>query len=151
MNSISSKKFFKNYGVFLLILIVFVAVLAYLIFLSKPFWKDNLKVTVEKVLEEKQPGKWFVNDYIEINNPMTTSAAAYNIISSDTKTEAKAVILRIITFYGPVSALYIVHDKENIEFVGIASLHGRISKQIGSSNNDMRIKYWAKRIPAFFE
>ena len=150
MNNISNKNFFKNYGIFLLILIISFLVLIYMVYLSKGFWKDNLKNSIETVLEEKQPGEWIINDYIDIKNPMTTNAAAYNIVNKN-GTEAKAVILRIITFYGPASGVYIMHDENNIEFAGFCSIHGRIANQINGGSKDIRVEYWAKRIPELFE
>jgi len=149
MNNISNKKFFKNYGIFLAILIVSFLTLIYMVYLSKGFWRENLKNSIETVLEEKQSGEWIINDYINIKNPMATNAAAYNIVNKN-GTKAKAVILRVITLYGPASGVYIMHDQNNIEFVGFCSIHGRILKQI-EGNKDIRVEYWAKRIPELFE
>ena len=64
MNNISNKKFFKNYGIFLLILIVSFLTLIYMVYLSKGFWRDNLQDSVETVLEEKQPGTWIMGDLL---------------------------------------------------------------------------------------
>ena len=150
MNNISNKKFFKNYGIFLLILIVSFLTLIYMVYLSKGFWRDNLQDSVETVLEEKQPGTWIMGDFIELKNPMATNAAAYNVVDKNGN-EAKAVILRIITFYGPVSGVYIMHSESDVEFIGFCSIHGRIAYQLGDGKNDIRVEYWAKRIPELFE
>lgn len=151
MNNISNKKFFKNYGIFLLILIISFLVLIYLTILSRNFWKDNLKESITTVLEENQPEKWEIGNFIDLDVPLSSSSAAYEVKNLKTKKEGKVVIIRVITFFGPASAVFIYHDEENIEFIGYSNIHGRISAQLKSHNSDARINYWKKQVREIFK
>ena len=52
MAEITNKKFFTNYAFFLLILLVVFGILIYPAIVSKKSWNNNLRVSVQKVLNE---------------------------------------------------------------------------------------------------
>lgn len=146
MNNISSKDFFRNYGLMIFLVIVIIGILIPMTFLSNGSWTKGLRVSVENVLNETD-SDWIVNDNIEITSPMTTNAAAYKVFNSKTKEEAEAVILRITTLYGPQAAVFVYHQDETVTFQGYSSLHGRIAKQISQRGFDKRVDYWQQKVP----
>ena len=146
MQEITNKKFFINYAFFLLILSVLFGILIYATVLSRKSWNNNLSKSVQKVLDEYDQGTWTVNESIAINKPIGVNCAAYQIKNNKNNSSAKAIILRITTFYGPLPAVFIYNDDENISFAGFSSRHGRV-RQEESNKSDKRIKYWQSKIP----
>lgn len=147
MQEITNKKFFINYAFFLLILSVLFGILIYATVLSRKSWNNNLSKSVQKVLDEYDQGTWTVNESIAINKPIGVNCAAYQIKNNKNNSSAKAIILRITTFYGPLPAVFIYNDDENISFAGFSSLHGRVRQEAESNKSDKRIKYWQSKIP----
>ena len=147
MEEITNKKFFKNYGFFVLILLVVFGILTYSTVLSKKSWINNLKTTVENVLNEYQPQIWIVEKNIVIDKPISISSSAYEVKNVNNNKLYKAVIIRITTFYGPLSAVYLCDEDNRVEFAGYSSLHGRINYQLGKNLNDKRVEYWQLKIP----
>lgn len=144
----SYKKFFITYGIFIGIVAFCILILIYSVFTSKKSWQKNLQVCVEKVLAEKKPElKAEILDFQTIENPFTVNAACYNLKDTETNSLYKAVILRIVTLYGPFPAVYLVDSDNNVEFIGFSSIHGRVAVQLESKKADRRIELWAKRIP----
>ena len=86
MQEISNKNFFKNYAFFILILLVIFAVLSYTVVVSKKSWSKNLAVSVQKVFDEEEPGRWKVGNSITVNNPVTVNCAAYEVVDVKTNT-----------------------------------------------------------------
>ena len=149
MVEITNKKFFTNYAFFLLIILVIFGLLIYPVILSRKSWTYNLKTSVQKVLDEYQ-NEWTVTTPIEINKPVTTSCAAYNIKNKNTGEQAKAVILRVTTFYGPLPAVFIYDESQTenkVIFAGYSSLHGRVKTQLDQADSDKRREYWQSKIP----
>ena len=147
MQEITNKKFFINYAFFLLILSVLFGILIYATVLSRKSWNNNLSKSVQKVLDEYDLGTWTVNESIAINKPIGVNCAAYQIKNNKNNSSAKAIILRVTTFYGPLPAVFIYNDDENISFAGFSSLHGRVRQEAESNKSDKRIKYWQSKIP----
>lgn len=147
MQEINNKNFFKNYAFFILILLVIFAILSYTVILSKKAWNKNLATAVQKVLDENEPDSWKVGNSITVNNPVTVNCAAYEIINIKNNTRQQAVIVRIVTFYGPVSAVYTYEEGQTARFAGYSSLHGRIKTQLMNNKSDKRREYWQNKIP----
>ena len=57
------------------------------------------------------------------------------------------MILRTQTLYGPLPGVFLIDSEENVEFVGFASLHGRIAEQIKNNAKSERIHFWKEKIP----
>ena len=121
--------------------------LFYSIFISRKPWQKYLKTQIENVLEENEPNKWLVGNYIPINNPFTLSSACYEAKLKKSGEVYKVVIIRIQTFYGPVSAIFTVDKEEKVDFIAYSSLHGRVATQLNNSQADKRLEYWKKKIP----
>lgn len=147
MENVSYKVFFKNYGIFLAVITVIFGILIYSIILSKKSWNNNLRIAVEKVLDEQDPNQWTIGNNRPIKNPLSLTSACYEVRNRRTGEIFNAVIIRVETFYGPLPAVYICDSENNVTFIGYSSLHGRIEKIIKSNSGDKRIEYWQKKIP----
>lgn len=146
MENFSYKKFFRNYAIVAAFLIVSFVILIYSVKLTQKKWISGLKNSVENVLNENGDD-WQVLDNIEIKSPMTTNAAAYNIVNIKSKEICQAVIVRVTTLYGPVACVFTCND-DIVSFAGFSSLHGRIAVQFNDKNFDQRIDYWQKKVPS---
>lgn len=143
----SYKNFFKNYGFFLAIIVVLFLILFYSVYASRNSWQKYLKIQIETVLDEKDPNNWVVGNFQKIDNPFCLNAAAYEAKFKKTGDNFTIMIIRIQTFYGPVSAVFTVDKENNVNFVGYSSLHGRVETQLENAFSDKRLDYWKKKIP----
>ena len=114
--------------------------------ISKKSWKNNLRTAVEVTLEENQPGIWKIDRNIEINNPFTLNAACYEARNSKDGEVYKAIIIRVVTNYGPLPAVFVCDKNMNVELIGFSSLHGRVGKQIEATKNSKQIMFWKYKI-----
>jgi len=149
--TISYKSFFTNFIIFILIIGFLFGLLSYTIIISRKYWDNNLKLTVSRFLEEKEPETWTVDNAILINNPLITSAASYDIRNKKNGENYKAVIIRVQTFYGPMPGIFIVDKNEYVDFKGYATLHGRVAPLLNNFKESKRIDYWKKRIPGIIQ
>ncbi|MCQ2588844.1 MAG: hypothetical protein MJ179_00310 [Treponema sp.] len=147
MKNFSYKQYFRNYAIAAALLLAAFLILIYSVKLSRNSWVNGLRASVEKVLNENGD-VWLVGDTIEISSPMTTNAAAYNIINKQTKEVSEAVILRVTTLYGPLACVFTCDENNNVEFAGFSSLHGRIATQFRDKSFDQRIEYWQRKVPS---
>lgn len=148
---ISYKKFFENYLIFIGVLIVVFLILVYLAISAKKSWNKNLKTSVQTVLEEKQPGLWQVGNSIKINNSFTMNAACYEAKNFNDGEEYKVIMLRVVTYYGPLAGVFTINKNNSVDFIGFSKLHGRIEKQSEHLQNSKQITYWKNRIPLILE
>ena len=142
----SYKTFFINYAIFVLIAAAVFGILIYIIKVSQKSWDKNLKSVVEYSLEEIEPDTWEIGTNIKINNPLTTSAACFDARNKKSGESCKAIIIRLQTFYGPHTGIYIVENNGKIVFKGYSSIHGRCAAQLTSTLTGRRVEYWNKRI-----
>lgn len=147
MKNFSYKQYFRNYAIAAALLLAAFLILIYSVKLSRNSWVNGLRASVEKVLNENGD-VWLVGDTIEISSPMTTNAAAYNIINKQTKEVSEAVILRVTTLYGPLACVFTCDENNDVEFAGFSSLHGRIATQFRDKSFDQRIEYWQRKVPS---
>ena len=143
---ISYKNFFINYAIFVLIASAVFGILIYVIKVSQKSWDKNLKAAVEYTLAESEPDTWEIGKSVRIINPLSAGAACFDARNKKSGETAKAIIIRIQTFYGPHCGVFIVQNDGKINFKGYSSLHGRIAKQLQNSYNGRRVEYWSKRI-----
>ena len=149
MQEISNKKFFKNYAFFILILVILFTILSYFVIIARKSWTKNLAVTVQKVLDEKEQGRWKVGAPVEINKPLTVNCSAYEVTDSKDDSSETVIIIRIINFSGPMPAVYLYNDNKGYaDFIGYSSLHGRINTQLMNNKSDKRREYWQNTVPA---
>ena len=151
IQNISYKDFFIRYGIFVAILTILIGLLIYPIKVSQKFWTHNLRTTVEKVLDERNPNTWTVENSVNINNQFTTNAACYDARNRKTGDVYKAMIVRIQTLYGPLPAVFLIDNNREVDFVGYSSLHGVVNEQLMNNTNSKRIKYWIEKIPTILE
>lgn len=145
--TISYKNFLINYLIFVLISAVVFLLLVYTVKVSQKNWDKNLKVTVQTFLDENESDTWLVENACKINNPLTTSAACYDVKNKKNGEYYKAVIIRVQTFYGPTLGVFVGDQQNNFEFKGYALIHGRIASKLSKHNSSRRIEYWKDRIP----
>lgn len=152
MQEISNKKFFKNYAIFILILLVIFSVLSYSVIAAKKSWVKNLSITVQNTLNETEAGRWKLGNNITINKPLTVNCAAYEVLDTIDNQIKNAVILRMVTIYGPVSCVFVYDEqKGTVEFIGYSSLHGRIRTQLMNNKSDKKQEYWKEKIPEILD
>ena len=145
-SNFSTKVFFIHYGIFFAFILLVSAVLVYTIYVSRASWFKNLKTACETVLEESEPGEWTLGETVELKNPAKTATVCYEAHNSSGE-NAFAVIKRIQTFYGPLTAVFVCTEDKEVSLKGFVSLHGRIKVQLESFKNNKRITYYAERIP----
>ncbi len=145
-SNFSTKVFFIQYGIFFAFILLVTGILVYTIYVSRASWFENLKTACETVLEENEPGEWVLGQTVEIKNPAKTATVCYEAFNSSGET-AFAVIKRIQTFYGPLTAVFVCTEDKEVSLKGFVSLHGRIKGQLENFENNKRITYYAERIP----
>lgn len=148
---ISYSSFFKNYGIFVAFLIIIFGILIYFSSISKKSWKNNLKYSVEVLLNEKEPDSWSIGNFNPIKSPISQNAVCYEAKNKKNGENYKAVLIRVQTLYGPLAAVFVVDKDNNVSFKGYSSLHGRVGKQIENTSSNKRINYWKNKIPEIVE
>ena len=143
---ISYKNFFINYTIFVLIAAAVFGIVIYFVKISQKAWDRNLKAVIESTLAESEPDNWEIGKPVRINNPLTTSAACFDARNKKSGETCKVVIIRLQSFYGPHSGVYIVQNNGETIFKGYSSLHGRCAKQLSNALTGRRVVYWNKRI-----
>ena len=146
-NKINTKEFLKNYGILLLILVLFFSIVIYLAKISDKPYKDGLKKSIEKVLMNDTTNQWKLGDYNNLKSSISLNAFCYDCTNLTKEEACKAVIVRVSSFYGPISVVYICDSNNVVEVKGISSFSGKISKQFNNLASDKRIKYWQEKIP----
>jgi len=144
---VSYKLFFKNYGIVVAYLVIIFGILIYVTKVSQKSWQNNLKYTVQKVLNENSQNEWIVGNPVKIKNALSQSAACYDARNLRNGEMYKVVIIRIQTLYGPIPAVFIVDKNEEVTFIAYSSVHGKVQLQLESNNNNRRVNYWKSKIP----
>jgi hypothetical protein len=144
----SYKNFFIKYGLLMSIVSVSVGILVYFSIISNNSWTKNLGPSLQKVLNDGATveNEWILNENISINNPLAYNASCYSVTNISEKKDYVAIIIRINSFYGPLPAVFIMNEENEVTFVGYSSLNGRIKEKINKTN-DNRIRYWKNKIP----
>jgi hypothetical protein len=144
----SYKDFFIKYGLLMAIVSVTVGILVYFSIISNNSWTKNLGTSLQKVLNDNssEQNEWVLNENIYINNPFAYNASCYSVTNVSEKKDYIAIIVRINSFYGPLPAVFIMDEENNVDFIGYSSLNGRIKEKINKAN-DNRIRYWKNKIP----
>jgi len=151
LENFSYKRFFISFGIFLAFIVVTFGILFYSIVISRKSWQKNLKISIEKVLDEKDSNTWTVGNFIPIENSFTLSAACYDVQNRKNGEIRKVVMVRVQTYYGPLPAVFLIDKDNNVEFVGYSSVHGRAAKQLTNKIADKRLDFWEKKILEFIK
>ena len=147
MDDISYKNFFKNYGIFIGIVTIVMAILIYFSLVSKKSWNNNLKVSIERVLDDYDPNQWTVGNYKPIKNPVCLNAACYEARSRRNGELYDAIIIRSATLYGPLAVVFVCDSDNEVTFIGYSSLHGRINLLLQKNYSEKQIEYWKNKVP----
>ncbi len=141
----------KIYGIFLGIIVFLFLISVLMIFASRSSWQKGLKNEVQTVLREKSLTQYTVSDFIKIDSSISYSAAVFHLKSSTGSDKNYAVIVRINSLYGPLPAVFLYNKNRGTEFVGLASVHGRIQKIFEESQSSIRLEYWNKKVPQIIQ
>ncbi|MBQ5999095.1 MAG: hypothetical protein IJL70_06455 [Treponema sp.] len=144
---ITTKEFWREFGIFIGIILFFFMSLFGLIKLSQKSWDEGLKASVQAVLAEKTTEKWVLGNKIYLNSPIASSAALYELRKQDSVEKNYAIIIRSATFYGHIPAVYIYNKNEGVKFIGYSSVTGKIRKLLDQGKSDSSITQWSRRIP----
>lgn len=145
----SSQRQLRDYGIFLGLLVFMFAVLFVLTIFSRKSWEDGLRSQVQNVLERECPGEYFVEDFVSINSPLSTSAACYKVSSNNGANARYAVILRVATIYGPEPAVFLCNDN-SVAFIGFALSDLEVSKRIERAAEKSQLSYWSSELMRIF-
>ena len=146
-DTITTKEFWWEFGIFIGIIFFFFMSLFGLIRLSQKSWDEGLKVSIQSVLTEKTTEKWILGKKIYLNSPMSSSAALYELRKQDSVEKNYAIIIRSATLYGHIPAVYIYNKNDGVKFIGYSSVTGKIRKLLDQGMSDSSISQWTRRIP----
>lgn len=147
----SLKKMLIKYGYFCLILFVIFLLLTLSIVLSRKSWTLGLKAQIQSTLDSvitEEP--LIVEDAIQIEQPLSVSAAAYAVSLKDDHTvKGTAVIIRITGIAGPAAALYVrLPGQSEYSYLGIMGDEQFYDCSFPWYKVAYRqIQYWKDRIP----
>lgn len=147
-----TNKQLKDFGFFLLILLVLLSVNSLMIIANRKTWNRGLSEQIKTVLERNGRQNVMVEkNPLTINSPLTTSCAAFSVQYEDCPQNEKAVIIKVSTLFGPVAAVYLCHENNIVEFIDLTSSDRITEKQNINISKNMQIDYWKKRIPVILQ
>ena len=123
------------------------AALAFCCVAANSSWRAGLKEQTALVLEKKYPGEFVVGDFIPFGSAFSVNGAAYalNKAGGGISLDSYAVIMRVITAYGPVVCVFVCGSGKAI-FEGFAA--GSEAVNFNSPLLLSQISYWENRIPS---
>lgn len=152
------KKHAALYGIFFGIIFFVFAVLVAMTFLSRNSWKNGLASEVQKVLNAYAEDTYTVNKFIDIDSPVSTSAAAYSLIKKGAASGEAfyGVIIRIPTITGPAAAVFVSSEKnqqkgQNVRFAGFAENFGKADGLTDTRLSSSNIGYWESVVSRIIE
>lgn len=140
------KEFLRVYGIFIGMLAFFFLASIVMIRLSDSFWRTGLRAAVESVLEEKQPGRWKVEQQMRIHSPFSMSAAVYRVRDAEDGSRGFAAVVRIATLYGPVPAVFVCGRDGSVSFMGCSAVRSRIKLLVEERPHSLSVNYWRARL-----
>jgi len=148
----ANKKTLKEYGIFMAFLCGMLILLMLLTFFAQKFWVSGLRRQVSSVLELYEPGAYTVTDYVSLKTPLDSSAASFVLKNKNGKSKnpVYGIIIRIMTVYGPMPAVFTYDTSQEPEFIGFACLTQDMSDRVKGISLNSTIQYWKKRIPLLF-
>ena len=146
MADFSSKEMLKKYGIFSAFIAIFFLILFLLTLFSRSSWNDGLQKQTQTVIDSYAEKLYVVTSPVHIDSPFATSAACFSIRNRKTEQTGYAVILRMMTIYGPIPGVFVWEPGESAHFIGFACLSDRVSQHLQKNLPNSRIQYWQKRI-----
>lgn len=147
----SLKKILLKYVYFSLIIFAMFLLLSLSIVLSRKSWTLGLKDVIQITLNEVYPDESLsVDEAIQIEQPLSVSAACYRLSSAMQEDDnGRAVLVRITGIAGPSVSLFIRKPGESVfSYAGVVSdnqLYDESFPWYGVSHR--QIDYWKDRIP----
>lgn len=147
------KKHAALYGIFCGIIIAVFAIIIMMTIFSRSSWRNGLASELQLALNDYDNGTYTVNKFIEVNSPVSTSAAVYSLIKKGAASNEVyyGVIVRIPTIAGPVPAAFISGEKSasgkrNVSFVRFCEDFGKASDLADSRLSLSIIDYWESMV-----
>ena len=75
--TISYKKFFINYGIFVGIVAVLMGIMIYTTKVTQKNWSKNLKKSIEFILEQQDPSVWVLTNEVKVKNAFSLNSACF--------------------------------------------------------------------------
>lgn len=145
----SLKTTLKKFGYICLIFFTLFLLLTLSTVLSRKAWTLGLREQIQNTITACYPEETLiVGDAIQIEQPLSVSAAAYKISESE-ELYGYAVLVRITGIAGPAAALYVRKPSEKaFSYLGIISddkMYDDSFPWFGTAYR--QIDYWKNRIP----
>lgn len=146
----------KNLTIFATLFGIIVGITAILVtvtLLARSSWKTTLAKDVQIVLDGYSAGEYSVGEYLETDSNIATSSAVYSLIKKDNRRNEKyyGVIVRIPSILGPVPAVFICRENEDVVFAGYALDTGKAQNTIKLALSNSVMRYWENMIPKILE
>lgn len=145
------KKIFVKYGYFCLILFALFLLLTLSTVLTRKSWTLGLRTQIQSALDEALPEESLtVGNAVQIEQPLSVSAAVYELSNNTEEHEKGLVVLvRITGIAGPAAALYVCAPGQNdFSYIGIIGDDQFYDKDFSWYKIAYRqIQYWQNRIP----
>jgi hypothetical protein len=135
----------KKYGLFAGILCIMFFILIIMTLMTRKSWDKGLQMQTQTVLDSFYTGGYIVGDAVQLNSPFAVSAACFKVRFSSGQ-EGYAVILRMVTIYGPLPGVFICRNGSVPIFAGFANSGGRVSSLLNAETQNVRIHYWQNRL-----
>lgn len=145
--TISYKKFFINYGIFVGIVAVLMGIMIYTTKVTQKNWSKNLKKSIEFILEQQDPSVWVLTNEVKVKNAFSLNSACFEARNKNNGQFYKVIIINTQTLYGPLPTVFTLDKEGHVEFIGYSLIHGRVQKQLMQDVSNKRITYWKKKIP----
>lgn len=144
-----TKKNLKTFSIFFGIIIGMTIILITATLLSRNSWRSGLGLEMQKVLDSYSHGKYTVGKYVPIESNLSASTAVYTLVKKDGNKSLKhyGVIARIPSMLGPLPAVFIYNERDNVIFVGYAVDNGKAQPTVEMAVSNNIIKYWEELIP----
>ena len=146
-----TKDFFRNYGILLGILIVFLGIIFGLSFLNRNLYSNGIRDTVQELLDSKFEGKYLIKNELKITTGIANTASLYEVYSKDSAERFYVTVIRTPTMYGPMPAVFLYNKNSGPTFIGYCCVKGRVKKILEENSNDIRITYWLSKIQSIVE
>lgn len=158
------------YGIFFGIIFFVFAVLITMTLLSRNSWKNGLASELQLVLNNYEKDSYTVNKFIDLNSPLSTSAAVYSLIKKGAKSDEfyYGAVVRIQTITGPAPAAFIYSGKKlqmqtaklknsaseqfangggNVFFAGFCEDFGKAESLADIRLSNANMSHWENMIP----
>ncbi len=138
------KRLAIKFGIFTGIIILMFDILVFFSYIGHSSWEKGLKnQLVQTISENSLP--YTVDSFLPIQSSFAVSSAAFLLKDSE-DSYATALILRVVTLYGPQAAVFVCKDEE-VQFVSFLTLNEKSQNAVRKASEKSQIAYWKSRIP----